>query len=103
MSSEQDSAREAEQPRDLLFRQKRKQGKYRVVDAPELEAPVADTHAHLQLLDDPAFALTRCAFHGVSFVCTISDVFEDGSTTFEHLRDWEREAAVGAHRLLRRH
>ena len=35
---------------DPQFRQKRKHGRYRVVDAPQLEGPVADTHAHLQLL-----------------------------------------------------
>ena len=49
--------------RDALFRQKRKHGKFREVDAPRLEAPVADTHAHLQLLPDPALALARCAAH----------------------------------------
>ncbi len=31
---------------DPQFRQKRKHGRYRVVDAPQLEGPVADTHAH---------------------------------------------------------
>ena len=66
---------------DPQFRQKRKHGRYRVVDAPQLEGPVADTHAHLQLLPDPSYALARCAAHKVEFVCTIVDVFEDGTTT----------------------
>ena len=74
--------------RDALFRQKRKHGKYRVVEPPALEALVADTHAHLQLLPDPALALARCAVHGVRFVCTIVDAFEDGATTFERLDAW---------------
>lgn len=84
---------------DPLFRQKRKHGKYRVVEAPQLEAPVADTHAHLQLLPDPSLALARCAAHKVEFVCTIVDVFEDGATTFERLNSWRFEAAAGAKRF----
>ena len=39
---------------DALFRQKRKGGKWRVMPSPVLEGPVADTHAHLQMLADPA-------------------------------------------------
>lgn len=78
--------------RDALFRQKRKHGVWREVEAPALEAPVADTHAHLQLLPDPALALARCAIHNVGFICTIVDVHEDGSTTFDSLKGWLREA-----------
>lgn len=85
---------------DALFRQKRKHGKYRVVDAPKLEGPVADTHAHLQLLPDPALALARCTVHGVEFVCTIVDVFEDGATTFERLNSWKFESAAAAKRFI---
>ena len=70
---------------DPQFRQKRKHGRYRVVDAPQLEGPVADTHAHLQLLSDPSYALARCAAHKVEFVCTIVDAFEDGTATFDRL------------------
>ncbi len=80
--------------RDALFRQKRKHGKFREVDAPRLEAPVADTHAHLQLLPDPALALARCAAHGVGFVCTIVDACEDGAATFERLNAWRAQAAA---------
>ena len=85
--------------RDALFRQKRKHGKYRVVEPPALEALMADTHAHLQLLPDPALALARCAVHGVGFVCTIVDAFEDGATTFERLDAWREEAAALASTL----
>ncbi len=79
--------------RDALFHRKRKHGKWDVVEAPQLEAPVADTHAHLQLLPDPSLALARCAAHGVGFVCTIVDVFEDGSATFDELSTWKFQAA----------
>ena len=46
--------------RDLLFHQKRKHGKWREVEAPQLEGLVADTHAHLQLLADPVFLRALC-------------------------------------------
>ncbi|MFR1167145.1 MAG: nitrate ABC transporter substrate-binding protein [Adlercreutzia equolifaciens] len=61
---------------DTLFHRKRKHGKWDTVDAPQLEGLVADTHAHLQLLPDPSYALARCAAHKVEFVCTIVDAFE---------------------------
>ena len=85
---------------DPQFRQKRKHGRYRVVDAPQLEGPVADTHAHLQLLPDPSYALARCAAHKVEFVCTIVDAFEDGTTTFDRLNSWRFEAAAAAKRFV---
>ena len=85
---------------DALFRQKRKHGAYRVIDAPALEAPVADTHAHLQLLAEPSLALARCSVHHVDFVCTIVDVFEDGSTTFDRLNSWKFEAAADAKQIV---
>ena len=75
-------------------------GRYRVVDAPQLEGPVADTHAHLQLLPDPSYALARCAAHKVEFVCTIVDAFEDGTTTFDRLNSWRFEAAAAAKRFV---
>lgn len=84
---------------DALFRQKRKHGEYRIVNSPKLEAPVADTHAHLQLQPDPALALGRCGIHEVHFVCTIVDVYEDGSTTFDELGSWMHQAAIKVHRL----
>ncbi|MEG0461694.1 nitrate ABC transporter substrate-binding protein [Gordonibacter sp.] len=86
--------------RDLLFRQKRKRGEYREVAAPRLESYVADTHAHLQLLADPALSLARCAKHKVSFICTICDVYEDGSTTFDELDRWKLDAALQVRHLI---
>ena len=87
---------------DTLFHRKRKHGKWDVVDAPELEAPIADTHTHLQLLGDVPLALARCAKHKVDFLCTIVDVFEDGTTTFDQLSGWRHLAAVNVHRLVPR-
>lgn len=78
---------------DALFRQKRKGGKWRVMPSPVLEGPVADTHAHLQMLADPACELARAGAHGVAFVETIVDPAEDGFATFDDLPLWLMEAA----------
>lgn len=77
---------------DTRFRQKRKHRQWREVEPPPVEGPVADTHCHLQLLSHPALALARSAFYGVSFLCTIVDVIEDGSVTFDELDDWRFRA-----------
>lgn len=87
---------------DTLFHRKRKHGKWDTVDAPQLEGLVTDTHAHLQLLDDPALALARCAAHGVGFLCTITDVYEDGPVTYDRLDAWRHEAAVDVAKLVHR-
>ncbi|HIW75435.1 MULTISPECIES: nitrate ABC transporter substrate-binding protein [Gordonibacter] len=88
--------------RDTLFHRKRKHDKWDIVDAPTLEAPVADTHTHLQLLPDPALSLARAAANGVVFVCTISDVYEDGAVTFDQLGEWEHAAGVNIGQLVHR-
>ena len=81
--------------RDFGFYQRRKHDKWREVPLPEppLEAPVADSHAHIHMLPNPAWELARCAANGVGFVCEIVDPSEDGSRPFDELADWEREAA----------
>ena len=79
--------------RDIKFRQKRKHGAWREVAAPELEGVVADTHAHLHLLADPALSLARAAVHGVRFVCAVVDPTEDGAAPFDDLESWRRRAA----------
>ena len=66
---------------DTLFHRKRKHGKWDTVDAPQLEGLVADTHAHLQLLND---------------------VYEDGPVTYDRLDAWRHEAAVDVARLVHR-
>ncbi|MDD6786019.1 MAG: TatD family hydrolase [Eggerthellales bacterium] len=74
--------------RDALFRQRRKHGVYRLIDAPVLEGTVADTHCHTHMLPDPALAFARCAVNGVDFVCNIVDTVEDDPATRENVRGW---------------
>ncbi|MDO8964951.1 MAG: TatD family hydrolase [Coriobacteriia bacterium] len=62
------------------------------VDLPELGTAVADTHAHLDMLDDPAGALERAGAAGVAFIATVADVTEEPLGTFDGLAAWEREA-----------
>ncbi len=64
------------------------------VELPQLGADVADTHAHLDMLDDPAGALERAAMAGVSLVVTVTDVTEAPDGTFESLDSWLAEAAT---------
>lgn len=80
--------------RDMCFYQKRKKEKCRFVEPPHLCGPIADTHAHLDMLSNPARALARSAYYGVRFICTIMDVQEDHRTTFEKLSSWFKEAHV---------
>ena len=80
--------------RDFAFYQRRKHDKWREVPAPEpaLEAPVADSHAHIHMLPDPAWELARCAVNGVDHVCMIVDPSEDGARPFDELDEWVRSA-----------
>lgn len=79
--------------RDALFRKKKKTG-WRYVESPYplIEAPIADTHAHLQLVSDAPLSLARCAVHGIDFICTIVDAVEDGDATYRMLDEWRGEA-----------
>ena len=79
--------------RDALFRKKKKTG-WRYVESPYplTEAPIADTHAHLQLVSDAPLSLARCAVHGVDFICTIVDAVEDGDATYRMVDGWRGEA-----------
>lgn len=79
--------------RDFGFYQRRKHDKWREVEAPVLEAPVADSHAHIHMLFDPAWELARCAANNVGFACMIVDPTEDGARPFEKLAEWESQAA----------
>ncbi len=76
----------------VSFFQKRKHHKYREVEAPVLGAPVADTHAHLEMLKNPAGELAKCAYHNVRFICAMCDPAEDDHTTFENLEAWQEGA-----------
>ncbi|MCI8469090.1 MAG: TatD family hydrolase [Eggerthellaceae bacterium] len=57
-----------------------------------MAAAIADSHAHLQLLADPALSLARAGMHNVEFVETIVDIWEDGDETFDGLQAWQVEA-----------
>ena len=84
---------------DALFYQKRKHGKYRVVSAPSIDAPIADTHAHVQMLPDPALALAKCMLWGVDFVCDVCDVCEDAELAFGSLAAYQAAATARAREL----
>ncbi len=68
--------------------------KGRAVPVPDFGAvPIADTHAHLDMLDDPALALARAAVAGVRFIATVADVTEDAWRTYDELASWRANAA----------
>lgn len=83
----------ASQP-DELFRKQKKNGQVQVVNAPHLLTPVADSHAHVHLLADPACALARAGAHQVAFVEMIVDVAEDGAAPFQQLDGWITQAQL---------
>ena len=66
--------------------------KEKQVPAPVLNCPVADSHAHLDMLHHPALALARCAAQGVDFVVSVTDPTEDPLYTYENLGKWKHEA-----------
>lgn len=78
---------------DALFRKQRKKG-WAYVPSPDpmLEWAVADTHAHLAMLSDPALSLARCAVLGVDFVCTVVDPTEGEDGTYGMVSEWRSEA-----------
>jgi TatD DNase family protein len=63
------------------------------VSLPDPGAPVADTHAHLDMLEDPAGALTRAARARVGYVVTVVDASETPEATLAALPDWIAQAA----------
>jgi len=63
------------------------------LDVPRAASPLADTHAHLDMLEDPAGALARAALAGVSLVMTVVDPTEDADRTFRELDAWRSAAA----------
>ena len=82
--------------RDFGFYQRRKHDKWREVPAPEpaLEGVVADSHAHIHMLPDPAWELVRCAANGVGFVCEICDPSEDDLDIPGDVQGWAEAANV---------
>ncbi len=62
---------------------------------------VADTHAHLDMLDDPAGALARAALAGIGLIATVADPSEDAPRTYAAVAEWlaaagEQLAGVGS-------
>lgn len=62
------------------------------VEVPKLGAQTADTHAHLDMLDDPAGALERAVVAGVLYIATVADVTEAPLGTFDALGSWQDDA-----------
>lgn len=80
---------------NLTFSQKRKKGKLRQLQpeaVPQLAGPLVDTHAHLEMLQNPPARLARCAYHGIKFICVMTDPAEDPNTTFDMLETWSDQA-----------
>lgn len=87
---------------DSLFRKRKKHGEWKIVEAPDLGVLAVDAHCHLQYQKNPGLALARAGLHGVGFMCTVVDVFEDGTTTYDNLSKWNHEAALSMQRLFSR-
>lgn len=66
----------------------------RPVELPAFRTIVPDTHAHLNMLDDPAGALERAMMAGCGYICCIVDATEAPEGTFDHLDSWLAEASV---------
>ncbi len=65
----------------------------RPTELPRLGALSADTHAHLEMLDDPAGAIERAAMAGVGLIVTVVDVTETPDEgTFDLLDTWLDDA-----------
>ena len=59
---------------DALFYKYSKKGVAKYVPTSDaLEGPVADTHAHLDMLPDPALSVAKAAIWGVDFIVSITD------------------------------
>ncbi len=58
------------------------------VELPSLGAQIADSHAHLAMLDDPAGALERAALAGVALVITVADATELPLGTYDNISAW---------------
>ncbi|MCL2746968.1 MAG: TatD family hydrolase [Coriobacteriia bacterium] len=67
------------------------------VPIPDLQgAPLVETHAHLDMLEDPALALARAAHVGITTVLTLTDLSAQAELTYEMLDVW----CEGAQMLL---
>ena len=87
---------------DSLFRKRKKNGEWKIGETPDLGVLAVDAHCHLQYQKNPGLALARAGLHGVGFMCTVVDVYEDGTTTYDSLSKWNHEAALSMQRLFSR-
>lgn len=87
---------------DSLFRKRKKNGEWKIVETPDLGVLAVDAHCHLQYQKNPGLALARAGLHGIGFMCTVVDVYEDGTTTYDSLSKWNHEAALSMQRLFSR-
>lgn len=87
---------------DSLFRKRKKNGEWKIVETLDLGVLAVDAHCHLQYQKNPGLALARAGLHGVGFMCTVVDVYEDGTTTYDSLSKWNHEAALSMQRLFSR-
>lgn len=83
--------------RDLNFRKKpRKSGReWPIVEPPLLPANtrIADTHAHLNMLEDPALAIAKAGVHGIAFIESMTDPLgEEKLSLYDEIDDILEEA-----------
>ncbi|MCL2379433.1 MAG: TatD family hydrolase [Coriobacteriia bacterium] len=65
------------------------------VPLPDLQgASLIETHAHLDMLEDPALALARAGFAGLTTVLTIADISVRAETTYGMLEVWREGAQM---------
>jgi TatD DNase family protein len=75
----------------------------RPFEVPSIGHPIADTHAHLDMVDDPVGALARAAIAGVALVVTVADPSEDAARTFDEVAAWRGAAAARVERMRTPH
>lgn len=69
--------------------------KKKEVALPDFEgALIADTHAHLDMLEDPARALARSGLAGLGLVVTVTSVHEKARETVASIDDWRAGARI---------
>lgn len=69
------------------FYQKRKKGKFRLVNAPSCNYSLADTHCHVEMFKRPFWLFIRAAFHNISFISCVVDSTNDGPDGIKYIED----------------
>ncbi len=78
--------------RDFEFRNSKGKVKPAPVFAGQGPVEVADTHAHLAMLHDPALALARAAHYGFGFIMNITNPADDAAEAYAKFAAWQAEA-----------